>query len=168
MALLRPTPSRDGTADGSRDAPLPARAPAEALGPGRGLQGIAVAAGAFVALGTVSALWDNPFFIRMTPAGGWEITLLAIMSVLLGIYVAIRRPFCPVKSASTGGVLGFIGVACPVCNKVLVLLFGGDLLLTYFEPIRIYVAAAGVVLIALAVRREWRGRRRAAPLSSLP
>ncbi len=42
-----------------------------------------------------------------------------------------------------------------MCNKILLLLFGGDLLLTYFEPVRIYVAAAGVLIAAVAVAREW-------------
>ncbi len=121
----------------------------------RTLMGSATALGSFVALGIVAALWDNPFFVRMTPVSGFEIAALAMLSLLLGVYVAIRRPFCSVKTAGAGGVLGFIGIACPVCNKILLLLFGGDLLLTYFEPVRIYVAAAGVLIAAVAVAREW-------------
>ncbi len=119
------------------------------------LKGLAAALGSFVALGTVAALWENPLFVRMTPAGDIEVVLLGLLSVLLGTYVAIRRPFCSAKTAGVGGVLGFIGVACPVCNKILLLLFGGDLLLTYFEPVRVYVAAAGVLAVAAAAAREW-------------
>ncbi len=119
------------------------------------LKGLAAALGSFVALGTVAALWENPLFVRMTPAGDIEVVLLGLLSVLLGTYVAIRRPFCSVKTAGVGGVLGFIGVACPVCNKILLLLFGGDLLLTYFEPVRVYVAAIGVLAVAAAAAREW-------------
>ncbi len=119
------------------------------------LKGAIVAVVSFGGLGTVAALWDNPIFIRMTPAGGWEIGLLAVLSLLLGLYVVIRRPMCSIKSAGAGGLLGFIGIACPVCNKVLLLIFGGELLLTYFEPVRVYVAAAGVLLAAGAVAREW-------------
>lgn len=119
------------------------------------LKGLAVALGSFGALGTVSALWDNPLFIRMVPASGFELALLGLLSILFGVYVAIRRPFCGTKTATAGGVFGFIGVACPICNKILVLLFGGDLLLTYFEPVRIYVAAAGVLFVAVAIAREW-------------
>ncbi len=119
------------------------------------LKGLAAALGSFVALGTVAALWENPLFVRMTPAGDIEVVLLGLLSVLLGTYVAIRRPFCSAKTAGVGGILGFIGVACPVCNKVLLLLFGGDLLLTYFEPVRVYVAAAGVLAVAAAAAREW-------------
>ncbi len=125
------------------------------------LKGVAVAAASFLLLGTVAALWENPVFIRMTPAGNLEIILLGAMSVLLGAYVAVRRPACSIRTAGTGGVLGFIGVACPVCNKLLMLIFGGELLLTYFEPVRIYVAAAGALVVAVAVWIEWTRRREA-------
>ena len=121
----------------------------------RVLKGLAVTAVSFVGFGTVAALWDNPVFIRMTPAGDFEIVLLTLLSVLLGIYVGIRRPFCSAKTATASGIVGFIGIACPVCNKVLLLLFGGELLLTYFEPVRIYVAGAGVLLAAAAIMHEW-------------
>ncbi len=119
------------------------------------LKGLAAALGSFVALGTVAALWENPLFVRMTQAGDLDVVFLVLLSVLLGSYVAIRRPFCSAKTAGVGGVLGFIGVACPVCNKVLLLLFGGELLLTYFEPVRVYVAAVGVLAVAAAVAHEW-------------
>ena len=45
-------------------------------------------------------------------------------------------------------------------HKVLLLLFGGELLLTYCEPVRVYVAAAGVLLPAWAVTREWARSKR--------
>ncbi len=123
------------------------------------LKGSVVAVLSFVGLGTVAALWENPLFVRMTPTGGWEIGLFSALSVLIGVYVAIRPPSCSTKSATTGGVLGFLGVACPVCNKILLLLFGGELLLTYYEPVRIYVAAAGVAVAAWAVWWAWRSAR---------
>ena len=130
-------------------------------------KGALVALLSFLLLGTVSALWENPLFIRMTPAGDFEIAILLVMSCLLGVYVAIRRPFCSMKAAGSGGVLGFIGIACPVCNKVLLLLFGGELLMTYFEPVRIYVAVAGTLVVAAALWWEWRQKRVAAFVSSL-
>jgi len=120
------------------------------------LAGIAVALGMFALLGTVAALWENPIFIRMIPADGWETGLLAILSVISGLYVVIRRPFCSNKAANTGGIVGFIAVACPICNKILMLVFGGELLLSYFDPIRIHVALIGVILTLWAVSVEWR------------
>ncbi len=134
----------------------------EYLNLSRILKGLAVAIVSFAGLGTVSALWENPIFIRMTPVGDFEVAALAALSVLLGVYIAIRRPFCSAKTAGTGSVLGFLGIACPICNKILMLAFGSELLLTYYEPVRIYLAAAGVLLAAVAVVRECKRVRRQA------
>ena len=130
--------------------------------PKRIFAGLAVAVAGFLLLGTVAALWDNPVFVRMTPAGGWEVAMLAAMSATGGIYVAIRRPFCSAAGAGAGGILAFLGVACPVCNNILLLIFGGELLMTWYEPVRIYVAAAGALLIAWITLREYRLIRRGA------
>lgn len=121
--------------------------------------GAAVTLLSFATFGTVSALWKNPLFFRMTPVGGWEIGLLAVLSLLIGIFVAIRPPACSAKKTTAGGVLGFLGIACPVCNKILLLLFGGELLMTYYEPVRIYVAAIGVAFAAWAVWQAWNKSR---------
>lgn len=118
---------------------------------------IAVGVGtlSFGVLGTVAALWPNPLFIRMTPAGGWEIGLLSLQSVLLGLYAAIWRPTCSIRTAGAGGLLNFLGIACPVCNKILLLLFGANALMTYYEPLRLYLAFLGVLLTAFVLAREW-------------
>jgi len=136
--------------------------------PKRIAAGVGVALLSFILLGTVAALWDNPFFVRMTPAGGWEIVMLGAMSAISGVYVAIRRPFCSVRGAGAGGILAFLGVACPVCNKILLLIFGGELLMTYFEPVRIYVAAAGALLIGWFTLREYILIRRQAAARPAP
>jgi len=115
------------------------------------LRSAAFAVAAFGLFGTVAALWTNPLFVRMTPTSGFEVALLAVQSAALGLYLGIQRPACAVKTASAGGVLGFLGVACPVCNKILMMIFGGSLLLTYFEPVRIYVALAGAALMLVAL-----------------
>ena len=88
--------------------------------------------------------------------------------MLGGLYVVIRRPFCSDKTVGAGGGIAFLGVACPVCNKILLLVFGGELLLTYFEPVRIYVAAFGVLVAAWAVMFEWRQYETAPPNNQEP
>ncbi|HUG79857.1 MAG TPA: hypothetical protein VML57_20425 [Burkholderiales bacterium] len=114
-------------------------------------RGAATAAAMFVLLGTVAALWNNPLFTRMTPVGGFEIALLLLQSLLAGIYVGLPHSPCGKHTAGAGAIIGFLGIACPVCNKVLVLLIGSALLLEYFEPVRLYVALGGAALLALAV-----------------
>ena len=56
------------------------------------LRGVVVAAVMFVMLGTVAALWANPFFMRMTPTSGFEVALLLLQSALAGIYVGLPAP----------------------------------------------------------------------------
>ncbi len=116
---------------------------------------VAVATGTFLALGTVTALWDNPLFVRMTPAGTVEIFLLAAQSILLGVYFSMPRRACAKREAGVGSVMIFLGVACPVCNKILLYVFGSELLLIYFEPARLYVALAGFLITGLAVWLKW-------------
>lgn len=120
------------------------------------IRGSLAAAASFGILGTVSALWENPLFIRMTPTSGFEITLLAVQSVLIGFYMAIPRSSCSVKTAGVGSILNFLGIACPICNKLLVFMFGSQLLLTYFEPVRLYVGMLGIALTTFALVRKLR------------
>ena len=115
---------------------------------------IGYAAGTFLLLGTVAALWKNPLFIRMMPPTGFEIALLLAQSVLVGAYLATPAPACSSRAAGVGNVLSFLGIACPICNKLLVLTLGPALLMQYFEPIRLYVGLIGVGLIAFALWRK--------------
>lgn len=113
-------------------------------------RGVTVATAMFAGLGTAAALWENPLFMRMTPTGGFEITLLLLQSALAGLYVGLPTQ-CGTRTAGAGGVIGFLGIACPVCNKILMLLFGSTLLLEYYEPVRLYLALGGVALLAVAI-----------------
>lgn len=114
--------------------------------------GFAVAG--FVLVGTVTALWPNPWFVRMMPAAGFEMALLGVQCLLGGLYLGIRAPSCSVKSAGSGSILGVLGIACPICNKILLAIFGSGLLLTYFEPIRLYVGLIGAGILLFALYRK--------------
>lgn len=120
----------------------------------RWLLGGFVGAATFAVGGTVTAVWPNPLFSRMTPVGRWEWILLALEAVTLGLFVAVRRAACPTGAATTGGVLAFLGVACPVCNKLLVLVFGASFLLAYFEPIRLPLGLIGLAISLAVLARE--------------
>lgn len=129
---------------------------------------IVVSLASFLILGTLSALWPNPFFIRMTPVTGFEPAFLGAQSILLGVFVAIRRPRCKLRTVGVSSMVNFLGIACPVCNKVLMFVFGASALLTYFEPIRVYVALFGVLLGLAAVLMEMRKRSSAFRMEANP
>lgn len=113
----------------------------------------------FLVVGTLTALWPNPLFARSTPAQGFELAALALQCGLIGLYVLIKRPVCSSNPVGLGALLGFFGVACPTCNKLLIVLFSTDALLTYVEPYRPAVALAGTLVTAAAVAWEWRQGR---------
>ncbi len=125
----------------------------------------------FTGLGTVAALWENPLFTRMTPTGRFEIATLLLLSALAGVYVGLPQAGCGTRTAGVGGVIGFLGVACPLCNKILLLVFGGALLLQYYEPMRPYLALGGIALLSGAIwlkvfRRRPHGKT-SAPVADL-
>lgn len=135
------------------------RAPAR-LTAGEWRDGFLFSLGIFVVTGTMAALWQNPFFMRMTPQVGFERSLLVIDSLFAGFFFGIRTSACLRKASTTGGILGFLGVACPICNKLLVLLFGTGLLLQYFEPLRLYVGVAGTLVLGLTLYAKLQRRLR--------
>ena len=135
--------------------------------PNRIIRGILIAAFSFAAMGTVTAVWRNPFFTRMTPIEGWELPSLFIFASLAGVFAAIRQPSCSTKKAGFGSIASFLGIACPTCNKVLMFIFGGEALMRWFDPIRPTVTAVGLILLVLAIRTEWR-KRRPGPLTIAP
>lgn len=113
------------------------------------LAGLAV----FAALGTVTAVWINPFFVRMTPVGPWELGATTLTAILAGVIVGLWVPHCRLRTSGAGGVASFLGIACPTCNKVLMLIFGGPALLAWFDPVRPYLAVTGVIIMSFAAMR---------------
>ena len=113
----------------------------------------------FAILGTVTAVWINPFFVRMTPVGPWELGATTLTATLAGVIVGLWGPQCRLRTSGAGGVASFLGIACPTCNKVLMLIFGGPALLAWFDPVRPYLAVAGVIIMSFAAMRAWRAFR---------
>ena len=125
----------------------------------RGLRGTAVGVALFAVLGTVTAVWANPLFVRMTPVGPWEFGATFLTALLAGVTVALWVPKCRLRTSGAGSLASFLGIACPTCNKVLMLIFGGPALLAWFDPVRPWLAAAGVIVMGYATLRTWRAFR---------
>ena len=119
------------------------------------LSTLIISSAAFLLLGAMTALWSNPFFMRMTEVSGWDYIILSFESLLIGLFFGIQAPLCATKKAGIGGVLGFVGFGCSVCNKILLLLFGSSFLLSYFEPVRHYAGALGLLLFSYALFQRW-------------
>jgi hypothetical protein len=62
-------------------------------------------------LGTVAAVWPNPFFIRMVTTEGYEISLLVTQSLLFGAYVVVRRPSCGMRRIGFASAVNFLATA---------------------------------------------------------
>jgi len=103
-----------------------------------------------VVIGLPTAIYENPFFIRMTPVRIQDYVIWVASSVLIGLivgsYFGDRSKSGEGKMVS-GGVLSVLAVGCSVCNKPVVLLLGVSGTLTFFEPLQIYIGVASVLLL---------------------
>ena len=118
----------------------------------------------YLIFGAVTAVIKNPFFTRMTPVGALENFSLAITSLLVGFYIglvyygrAAKKDKVCNASATTGGVFGFLTFGCPVCNRILVFLFGVTGVLTYFEPLRPSLGILSIGLLSFAIFKKAKG-----------
>ena len=91
------------------------------------LSSLIIASSAFLLMGTMTVLWSNPYFIRMTEENVWDYLILSVEALLIGLFFGIRAPRCATKKAGIGGILGFFGFDCLVCNKFLLLFFSSTL-----------------------------------------
>ncbi|HQU68042.1 MAG TPA: hypothetical protein PLI43_07565 [Albidovulum sp.] len=95
----------------------------------------------------------------MTPVGPWEFGATVFTALLAGVTAGLWVPKCRLRTSGTGGLASLLGIACPTCNKVLMLVFGGPALLAWFDPVRPYLAAAGVIVMGFAAFGAWRSFR---------
>ena len=119
---------------------------------------IVLAAFVAVALGIPTDIVPNPWFTRMTPIYTdqyvWWITTSLLGGALLATYVVPRESSTSPAGSISGGILGYLAIGCPVCNKIVVGLIGFSGALNYFAPIQPILGALSVLLagIALTVR----------------
>ncbi len=115
---------------------------------------------AFLGLGIVTDLIPNRFFLRMVPPNPVDYLFLTLTSVLLGTYISFhmhlkrRASTACTLTAGTGGVGGFLGFGCALCDKLLVLLLGVAGVLTFIEPYKPLFGTIGVLMLGYAVYRS--------------
>lgn len=126
----------------------------------------------FLALGLSTDVVPNPLFGRSVPPTPWALNVLIATAVLTGLLTATyvrntgRAPVpAPViadpgadprgrRPGIAGGLLAYLAIGCPVCNKVVLITLGATGAVRFFAPIQPYLAAAGLLALgwALAVR----------------
>jgi hypothetical protein len=133
---------------------------------GRGfwLRAAAYSALAVVALGIPTVLIPNSLFTRMIEPRWWSYALWVVTAVLVGLVLAARRltgGACPVEGrTAAGGGLGFLAVACPTCNVLVVSALGLSGAMTFFAPVQPVLGLAGVALLTGALLRILRSAAR--------
>ncbi len=150
---------------------VPLRSLTTLIAPRGYLVGLAATALTTLAIGAPTAVIPNPFFMRMTPTRPQDYLFLALTALLVGLvaatYVTPRRPLAadlPTGGEgrlTAGGLLSFLAVGCPVCNKLVVLALGTSGALRYFEPVQPLLGLASLALLGatawLRLRLLYRG-----------
>lgn len=123
----------------------------------RPLAGLAAAALTAVLIGVPTDIIANPVFGRDVPVRPWEAPVLAATAVLAGAYFALQpRGGERLAPAMGPAGLAMFAVACPVCNKIVLLTLGASGALGVFAPVQPYLAGISLVLLAAAVAWAWR------------
>ncbi len=108
----------------------------------------------FFLFGIPTALVKTPFFSRMIKAAALDYFFLISASILIGVYVALylynknkRGNIC----TFSGAFAGLFAVSCPICNTLLVALFGASAVMLYFEPLRPILGWLAIILLSLGI-----------------
>ena len=110
---------------------------------GRGiLAGLLVAPLTVPLIGLPTAVVPDRFFVRITPTRPQDYLFLALTALLVGpiaaTYVVPQGPSLPGREGRLGGggLLSFLAIGCPICNKLVVLALGLGGALRWFAPIQ--------------------------------
>lgn len=119
--------------------------------------------GVGAAMGIITAVIPNPWFMRMIPAGPLNYVFWAATSILLGPIIATYLTDDPIggngeNQAAGGGILSVFAVGCPICNKIVVLTLGMSGALSYFAPLQPLIGLASIALLAYALWLRLRRR----------
>lgn len=132
----------------------------------RAVIGAAGAVSTAILLGVPTGIIDTQWYTRMTPVEWWNypvwMTSSALAGALLATYVGPGRAGTRgdgSRRGFVGGLLSFLAVGCPVCNKVVVLAVGVSGALSWFAPAQPVLGVASVLLLASALRRRLRAMR---------
>lgn len=111
--------------------------------------------GVALTVGLPTDVIPNPWFTRMIPTRTQDYVFLvitALLATVLGATYAYPTS-CKLQEGKLagGGLLSFLTVGCPICNKVVLILLGTSGALRYFEPIQPFLGLASMILLVIAI-----------------
>ena len=119
------------------------------------------ALGAALVLGLPTRLIPNGIWTRTVPTSPFDYGIWVLSFVLIGPLAAmmVLYPLPKVATPRSGGkvrvvassLLSFLSVGCPVCNKVVVLLFGLGGAMTIFNPVRPWLGVFSVLILSVTL-----------------
>ncbi|WP_231626549.1 hypothetical protein [Streptomyces apocyni] len=155
--------------------------------PARWAIALGSAVGCALLIGLPTAVVPNPVFGREIPPEPWSYPVLAASALLAGLLLATyvrtgtrtgraggtgrtgraggtgrtgrtgERAAGVSRLGSVGGVLSFLAVGCPVCNKLVLLALGTSGALSVWAPLQPALAAASLALLAVATVQRLAG-----------
>ena len=128
----------------------------------RWIVAVVSAIGTVAFMGLSTAMIPSPLFGRAVPTTWWAWPALMVTGLLSGLLAAtyVRGPSTPATVSRTGlagGVLSYLAVGCPVCNKLALLALGYTGALTWFAPVQPWLGLGGIALLGYALRARLRG-----------
>lgn len=136
------------------------------------IYGIAAGIGTALLIGIPTVLIPNPIFGRAVPVRPQDYAFLAITVALTGILAASYAlpAACSLQDGklAAGGLLSFLAVGCPVCNKIVVLAIGASGAINYFAPLQPLLALASTMLLGYAIWIRMRSVRAAFGATPVP
>lgn len=121
---------------------------------------LAFSALAILLLGIPTAVIRNHFYFRMTPAFWFDYVFLVVNGALIGLYFAItytstQPEACKVEKKSIfASLLALFGIACPICNQILLLIFSTAFLLSFLGPARPFISLTSTLLLIWLVYKK--------------
>jgi hypothetical protein len=116
-------------------------------------------------LGIPTAIIPNSLFHRVIAAGSasyfFWISTSIVTGALLATYMLPRVVRDRAAEAGLGGgLLAYLAIGCPLCNKAVVALLGASGAVTIFQPIQPVLGGLGLALASVALAIRVRGIRR--------
>jgi hypothetical protein len=112
----------------------------------------------FLVLGIPTDIVPNPIFGRAIEPTWWSLPVLIATSllggVLLATYINTNAFDRSARVGGVGGLMAYLAIGCPVCNKVVLLALGTTGAMNWFAPVQPYLGIAALLVIVYALHKR--------------